>query len=313
MPQPRLDFVACASPAGLHRMAYWEWGDPDNDRVLVCVHGLTRNGRDFDDLAQRLAGRFRVVCPDVVGRGASDWLLNPSFYTVPQYVSDMVTLVARLRPAWLGWVGTSMGGLIGLGLSGMASTTRTLRGLDPRPDARSPDLPAQVDGIRFDRLVLNDVGPRLDPLALVRIGQYVGFPTDFDTFGEAVRYVRETAATFGPHTTEQWETLTRRVYRQRDGRWVKRYDLGVAMPLAGQTSPEAFSSGEQLLWQAWDALDCPILIVRGAQSDLLSPLTVSEMLARNAHARVVEIPGVGHAPTLMTPTQIEPVAEFLNE
>ena len=309
MSQPRLDYVTCASPAGLHRMAYWEWGDPGNDRVLLCVHGLTRTGRDFDELAQRMAGEFRVVCPDVVGRGASDWLLNPSFYTVPQYVADMLTLLARLRPATLDWVGTSMGGLIGLGLAGTMAMTTAIRAADPRPGARSGELPAA--GLRLNRMVLNDVGPRLEAAALGRIGSYVGQPVAFATLAEAVRATRQTAASFGPHTDEQWETFTRRVYRQRGDQWVKHYDLGLAAPLAGQDA-EAYATGEQLLWQAYDALDCPVLIVRGAESDLLSAATLDEMLTRNARARSVQFAGVGHAPTLMTPEQIEPVAAFLS-
>src|SRR5699024_11919157 len=95
--EPRLCYVTCASPGGVHRMAYWEWGDPDNNRVLVCVHGLTRSGRDFDPLARRLARHYRVVCPDVVGRGRSDWLIDPAHYGVPQYVAAMLTLIARLH------------------------------------------------------------------------------------------------------------------------------------------------------------------------------------------------------------------------
>ncbi|GAB1579665.1 alpha/beta fold hydrolase [Bordetella petrii] len=305
MLQPRFDFVTCASPAGLHRMAYCEWGDPDNDRVLLCVHGLTRTGRDFDHLARRLAGDFRVVCPDVVGRGRSDWLAAPAGYTVPQYVSDMVTLIARLRPATLAWVGTSMGGLIGLGLAGAAAYARMMRAARPHPGA----WPADQD-IRLERLVLNDVGPRLDPAALGRIGQYVGQPGEFDTFGQAVQAVRQVSATFGPHSDAQWEELARHVYVERDGRWVKHYDLNLAVPLAVETA-DAYSAGEQILWHAYEALDCPVLIVRGAQSDLLSPATAAEMLARNPRARLHEVAGVGHAPTLMSDEQIEPVAAFL--
>ncbi|WP_459614291.1 alpha/beta fold hydrolase [Bordetella sp. 2513F-2] len=304
--EPRLDFVTCASPAGLHRMAYWEWGDPHNAEVVLCVHGLTRTGRDFDELAQRLAPRFRVVCPDVAGRGDSDWLANPSFYTVPQYVADMVTLLARLRPASLRWVGTSMGGLIGLAFSGALSMARLMRLARPRTGG----LPADA-GLRLAGMVLNDVGPRLGGPALQRISQYVGRPAEFGSFEEAVRATREVAETFGPHTDSQWETLARRVYREaQDGRWVKHYDLAIAAPLAAQT-PDAYAMGEQLLWQAYDALECPVLIVRGAESDLLSSATVAEMLARNPRARALEIPGVGHAPTLMDPQQIEPVAAFL--
>jgi pimeloyl-ACP methyl ester carboxylesterase len=306
--QPRLDYVTCASPAGQHRMAYWEWGDPDNDRVLVCVHGLTRTGRDFDELAQAMAGDFRVVCPDVVGRGASDWLLNPAFYTVPQYMADMTTLLARLRPATLDWVGTSMGGLIGLGLAGTAAMTKAMRAADPRPGARSEDLPAQ--DLRFNRMVLNDVGPRLEVAALARIGAYVGQPATFATLAEAVQAMREAATTFGPHTDEQWETFTRRVYRQHDGQWVKHYDLGLAVPMAAQNA-EVYAAGEKLLWQAYDTLDCPVLIVHGAESDLLTAATLAEMLARNTRATSIEFAGVGHAPTLMISAQIEPVAAFL--
>ena len=305
MLQPRFDFVTCASPAGLHRMAYCEWGDPANDRVLLCVHGLTRTGRDFDRLARRLAGDFRVVCPDVVGRGRSDWLVAPTGYTVPQYVSDMVTLIARLRPATLAWVGTSMGGLIGLGLAGAVAYARMMRGARPHPGA----WPADHD-IRLERLVLNDVGPRLDPAALGRIGQYVGQPGEFDTFEQAVQAVRQVSATFGPHSDAQWEELARHVYVERGGKWVKHYDLNLAVPLAVETA-DAYSAGEQILWHAYEGLDCPVLIVRGAQSDLLSRATAAEMLARNPRARLHEVPGVGHAPTLMNEEQIEPVAAFL--
>ena len=305
MLEPRFDFVTCASPAGLHRMAYTEWGDPGNDRVLLCVHGLTRTGRDFDDLARRLAGDFRVVCPDVVGRGRSDWLSVPAFYTVPQYVSDMVTLIARLRPASLSWVGTSMGGLIGLALAGAAAHARLARAAQPRAGAWS----ASHD-IHLDRMVLNDVGPRLEPAALGRIGQYVGQPAEFETFAQAVESVRQISAPFGPHTDAQWETLARNVYVERDGKWVKHYDLNLALPLASQAA-EAYSAGEQILWRSYDALDCPVLILRGAQPDLLTETTAAEMLARNPRAHLLEMAGVGHAPTLMDETQIEPVARFL--
>lgn len=307
MSTPRFDYVTCASPGGLHRMAYTEWGDPHNDRVLVCVHGLTRTGRDFDDLAQRLANDFRVVCPDVVGRGRSDWLSIPAMYSVPQYVADMVTLIARLRPASLSWVGTSMGGLIGLALAGTAAFARTMRAMQPRPEA----WPSDRD-IRFDRIVLNDVGPRLNPAALTRISQYVGQPAQFESLAQAVQAVRELSAPFGPHSDEQWERLTRRVYVQRGEQWVKHYDLDLAVPLATQAA-EAYSTGEQILWNAYDSLDCPILIVRGAESDLLTQATAADMLARNPRSHLITVPGVGHAPTLMSETQIEPVASFLTE
>ncbi|ANN67605.1 alpha/beta fold hydrolase [Bordetella bronchialis] len=334
MQNPRLDFVTCASPAGMHRMAYWEWGDPDNDKVLLCVHGLTRTGRDFDTLARRLASEYRVVCPDVVGRGASDWLLHPSFYAVPQYVADMVTLLARVRPRTLHWVGTSMGGLIGMALAGSAALSARLRAAN---QARSPDLGlGQTQGLdraqarngdgalsrqqggglpedsgwRVEKMVLNDVGPRLAPDALARIGQYVGQGQEFDSFEDAVAYIRQVSAAFGPHTDEQWRDLARHVFQRRGDRWVKHYDLGLAQPFAAQDDA-AMAAGEQLLWQAYEAIDCPILILRGQHSDLLTADTAGEMARRNPRARVLEVPGVGHAPTLMDDGQIQPVAAFL--
>lgn len=303
--EPRLEFVTCASPAGLHRMAYWEWGDPANDEVLVCVHGLTRSGRDFDTLARRLADRYRVVCPDVVGRGRSDWLANPAFYTVPQYVSDMVTLLARLRPARLAWLGTSMGGLIGLALSGAAVYAQAMLAMRPHAGMLPPS-----EGLRLDKLVLNDVGPRLETGALARIGQYVGEPAEFESFDAAVAAMRANSTTFGPHTDAQWAELGRYLYPEQGGKWVKHYDLALAQALAAQT-PQELAAGEQILWRAYDTVACPILIVRGEQSDLLTRTTVEEMLARNPRAQAHEVAGVGHAPTLMADEQVEPVAAFL--
>jgi pimeloyl-ACP methyl ester carboxylesterase len=305
MQVPRLDFVTCASPAGLHRQAYWEWGDPENDKVLLCVHGLTRTGRDFDTLARRLCGEYRVVCPDVAGRGRSDWLFNASFYTVPQYVADMVTLLARLQPRTLHWVGTSMGGLIGMALGGSSVLSSRLRTMQTH-DA----LPLSGKGWHVDKMVLNDVGPRLQPQALARIGQYVGQPSEFDSFDAAVAYVRQVSADFGSHTDQQWRELAQYVFRERDGRWVKHYDLGLAAPFSVHDDA-ALAAGEQFLWQSYEAIDCPILVLRGAHSDLLTAETAAEMTRRNAGARLVEVADVGHAPTLMNDTQIGPVVQFL--
>jgi len=304
MTAPRLDFVVCASLAGLHRMAYWQWGDPENDRVLVCVHGLTRTGRDFDTLARQLARDWRVVCPDVVGRGASDWLANPAYYTVVQYAADMVALLARLQPKTLAWLGTSMGGLIGLAVGGglMALATNDNAALH---QARRATL-------RINRLILNDVGPRLAPDALLRIGTYLAAPVAFPSFDAAVQYVKAVSAGFGPHSDAQWAELARHVFIERDGpdgkTWVKHYDLRLALAYA---DPTAAIAGEPLLWQAWRSLDCPTLILRGAQSDLLTPDTVRDMLATQPQARAHEFAGVGHAPTLMTDEQCRVVREFL--
>jgi len=285
-------------------MAYWEWGDRDNGRVLLCVHGLTRTGRDFDTLARRLCGHFRVICPDVAGRGRSDWLVDPAGYAVPQYVSDMFTLIARLKPQSLSWVGTSMGGLIALGLQGALVLSEA-----GRPDRGMFGLPADA-ALRLDKLVLNDIGPAINGAGLARIGDYVGAEVGFDTYEEAVRYVQSVSEGFGPHTPEQWETLARHVFNRVDGRWVKHYDLRLAQAMAAQR-PEALQAAERILWMAYESLACPILLIRGRQSDLLLAESAREMLLRNARARMVEYDGVGHAPTLLTDEQTAPIEHFL--
>lgn len=302
--QPRLDYVMCASPFGTHRMAYWEWGDPDNDRVLLCVHGLTRTGRDFDELARSLSNDYRVVCPDVVGRGKSDWLIQPSSYTVPQYVADMLTLIARLDPGQLDWVGTSMGGLIGLGLAGTVAMSAA-----GRPDRGSYGLAPQQT-LNIGKMVLNDIGPVLEINGLSRIAEYVGEPMQFNSFEQAVDYVRSVSHGFGEHDTRAWAELTRHVFVQDNGRWVKHYDLRIAQPMAAQSA--AFLQGsEALLWAAWDTLSSPALIIRGEVSDLLTADTAQEMLRRNGRATLVTVPDVGHAPTLRTADQIAPIQQFL--
>src|SRR5258708_1723363 len=182
VPAPRQRHVQCVSPSGLHRMAYTEWGDPANPRVLVCVHGLTRSGRDFDEVAKALGREYRVVCPDVVGRGLSDWLADPKHYAVPQYVSDMVALIARLNVETVDWFGTSMGGLIGLGLAGM------------------PNSPIR-------KMLLNDVGPHVEPVALERIGTYLGKDETFATLQEGIDNPAQPAASFGPLTADQWPAI----------------------------------------------------------------------------------------------------------
>ena len=308
MASPRLNVVTCSSPVGVHRMAYHEWGAQDNPDVVLCVHGLTRTGRDFDDLAQALAADFRVVCPDVVGRGLSDRLANPMLYAVPQYASDMVTLIARLNPVRLSWVGTSLGGLIGLAYAGLLAQARFARqhptpaqAHQPLPDAHLP----------LDKIVLNDVGPHIEASSITRIGQYVGEPVEFPTFDDAVVYVRTVSASFGPHTDSQWRELTRHTFIERDGKWVKHYDLGIAVPF-GATSQDMAQQGEAMLWAAYASIVAPILVVRGQESDLLSRDTVAQMQARNPRTRSVEFAGVGHAPTFMVADQIATVVDFLH-
>lgn len=275
--------VQCASPKGLHRMAYVEWGDPRNRDVLICVHGLTRSGRDFDELARALSGQFRVVCPDLAGRGDSDRLADPLLYGVPQYLADMVTLIARLDCEALDWVGTSLGGLVGMAL------------------AAQPGNPVK-------KLVLNDAGPVVSRASLQRIAAYVGVVPKFATLEKAEEYVRTISAPFGPHSDAQWRFLTETWVRQLpDGSWRPHYDPRMAAAFRAGMPQE----GDLELWPLYDAIRCPTLVLRGEQSDLLSRETTGAMARRGPRAQVLEIRGVGHAPTLMHADQISLVRDFL--
>jgi pimeloyl-ACP methyl ester carboxylesterase len=285
MTEPRSQHVFCLGARGLHRMAYWEWGDAGNPRVLVCAHGLTRQGRDFDTLAQDLSREYRVVAVDVVGRGRSDWLTDPAGYAVPAYVADMVTLVARLGVEQVDWVGTSMGGLIGLALASL------------------PNSPVR-------RLVLNDVGPVIEPAALARIGSYVGQPAHWKTVDEAADALWAISQGFGPHTREQWLALTRPQLKPDGEGWKSHYDPAIATPLRA-TTPDMAAAGEAALWQAYDRITAPTLLLRGTLSDLLSHATALAMTQRGPRAALHEFAGVGHAPMLVQPDQRAVVRAFL--
>lgn len=279
-------------------MAYWSWGQADAPHLVVCVHGLTRQGRDFDVLAQALVAQsptpLRVVCPDVAGRGESDWLADPAHYQVPVYVGDMLALLAHLHReapvTTLDWVGTSMGGLIALGLFG------------------TPDLPLPVAP---RRLVLNDIGPVIEWPALQRMQQYVGRAPRFASVEEGCDALWKVASSFGPHTPAQWRALSEPMLRPHpEGGWRVHYDpaIGENVRLATEASGR---DAEALLWQAYDRIRARTLLLRGADSDLLTSATARAMTARGPRARLIEFPGVGHAPTLVTPPQVEAVASFL--
>jgi pimeloyl-ACP methyl ester carboxylesterase len=292
MSEPTLNYVSCPDSQGGHRMAYWQWGRKDAPHTIVCVHGLSRQGRDFDVLAQVLCARsdaLSVVCPDVVGRGRSDWLSEPAAYQLPTYGADMLALLAQLKPSTLDWVGTSMGGLIGLGLAGQ------------------PELP-----LKIRRLVLNDVGPVLEWRALQRIGSYLGAPVRFDSIEQAADALRLISAGFGPHSREQWLALTRPMLKPaRDGSgYGLHYDPAIAVPFRSITQ-EAAAQGEATLWRLYDAITADTLLLRGADSDLLSADTAMAMTRRGPKARLVEFAGVGHAPTLVVDDQVRVVANFL--
>jgi len=298
MSEPTLNYVLCpdASATGGHRMAYWQWGNPECGHVVVCVHGLTRQGRDFDVLAQALCEKsghsIRVVCPDVAGRGQSDWLTDPAGYQIPFYAADMLALLAQLKPTTLDWVGTSMGGLIGLVICGQ------------------PDLPLPVP---VRRLVLNDVGPTIEWQALQRIGDYLGNTGKFESVQQAVDVMWATSSSFGTHTPAQWLALSRPMVKpmtDNPGSYTLHYDPAIAAPFKAVTQ-ESTVQGEAQLWQLYDNIKAQTLLVRGALSDLLSPATAQAMTQRGPQAKLVEFAGVGHAPTFVVDEQVQTLVSFL--
>ncbi|MEJ6022924.1 alpha/beta fold hydrolase [Ramlibacter sp. PS4R-6] len=298
MTVPTLNYVPCPDPKGGHRMAYWQWGDAAAPHVVVCAHGVSRQGRDFDVLAQALVGRaggkLRVVCPDVVGRGKSDWLQDPMAYGVPTYVADMLAMLGLLHKQapiqTLDWVGTSMGGLIGMGLAG------------------TPNLPLPVP---VRRIVFNDVGPAIQWSSLERIKGYLGKTGRFESVQQAADAMWAVSTSFGPHTPEQWMALSAPMVKQlEDGAYTLHYDPAIAEPIKALTR-EAAAQGETALWQAYDNIKARVLLTRGADSDLLAKETALAMTKRGPRASLVEFAGVGHAPTFVSDNQVEAVASFL--
>lgn len=278
----RESWVRCPDVSGSHRMAYTDWGDEHNPQVLVCVHGLTRNGRDFDLLAKQMARHYRVICPDVAGRGKSDWLEEKSAYGIPQYAADMLVLLARLNVEQVDWLGTSMGGLIGMVLAALK------------------DSPIR-------RLILNDVGPVITKASLQRIACYVGEPKSWESYEAAESYLKLIGASFGNLSSEQWRRLSQHGFVQgKDGQWRFNYDPGIAQPFRIEYLKE---DGDQ--WPLYEAIHCPVLAIRGADSDLLSREAWLAMGKRGPGAELAEIPGVGHAPMFLSDSEIRLVSDFL--
>ncbi len=284
MATPRAGAVRYMLGGAFHAMAFTEWGAPDAPPV-VCVHGLTRNGRDFDPLAEALASRFRVICPDLPGRGASDWLPDPSLYQPQQYGVALSHLLAVIgRP--VAWVGTSLGGVCGLGI------------------AAAPGQP-------ITRMVMNDIGPFIPGAALRRIRDYLAIAADtpalsgFPDLAALEEHLRLIHAPFGALADAQWAHLARHSARRLpDGRLALAYDPAIGDPIRA-TEPE-----DVALWPLWAALTIPVLVVRGESSDLLLPETLEQMQARpGTQAHIVA--GAGHAPALMDRPTIDVIARFL--
>jgi len=270
-------------PHGFHKVAYTEWGDAANPRAVICVHGLTRNSRDFDALAAALSAEYRVACPDLPGRGRSHWLPVAADYKAPTYLADMVAMIARLGVDEVDWVGTSLGGILGIML------------------AAQPNSPIR-------KLVVNDVGAYIAKATLERIKGYVGTDPHFATLEAVETYLREVYAPFGALTDAQWRQLAHHGARAdaAHGGWRLHYDPDLAA-----TFKESFDADLDL-WPLWERISCPVLILRGADSDVL-PIDIAEkMLTCGPAAELIEFPGCGHAPALMDARQIEVVCEWLS-
>jgi len=273
--------VPVMGPQGFVNLAYWDWEGPPGAPVVLCVHGLTRNGRDFDALAAALSDEFRVVCPDMPGRGASDWLGDTAGYNFPFYLAAVAALFARLDVAAVDWVGTSMGGLIGMLFAGLRNAP-------------------------VRRLVLNDIGPLVAKEGLTRIGETIGADPGFSSRDELEAHLRENYAGFGPLTDTQWRQLAAHSGRTRgDGRLGLAYDPKIGDPFKAEPPTDVD------FWPFYDRLRCPTLVLRGAESDLLRAADFAAMAERGPRARGIQFPGIGHAPALMAPDQIAPIREFL--
>lgn len=279
----KTDSVLCLDSRGFHRMQYYEWGEANNARVVVCVHGLTRNGRDFDFLARALAQDYRVICPDMAGRGQSDWLTAPADYSYPQYMADLAALIARVTTNGANrvlWVGTSMGGILGMLLASL------------------PNNP-------IAKLVVNDVGRVIPKAALERLAAYVGKEPRVESLNALEAHLRVVCAPFGDLTDDDWRHVTlHSAMRHPDGTWGTRYDPRIAQAFAG-------TRDDVDLTAYWDAVTCPTLLLRGTDSDILPRETALDMTRRGPKARLVEFEGVGHAPMLLNDEQARVVVEFL--
>lgn len=269
------------NPKGFHRLHYTEWGEPDAP-VVVCVHGLTQTARSFDRLAAALSGTRRVICLDVVGRGRSGWLSDPSGYDFPQYLADVNALIARLGVEAVDFVGTSMGGIIGMLLAAL------------------PDTPVR-------RLVVNDVGPFMPKEALERIRDYVGTDPTFPDMAAFEDYLRLIWAPFGNLSDADWAHLAETSARRNDdGTIALAYDPAIAAPMRSRPMTDVD------LWPVWEAIAVPVLVLRGAHSDILPPEIARQMTTRGPGAALAEFEDVGHAPALLREAEISPVKAFLD-
>ncbi len=270
---------------GFHRINYLEWGDVEKfstQETLVCVHGLTRNARDFDFFASKLCNQYRVVCPDVVGRGDSDHLLDDESYNYFQYNADMNALLSRLGVTEVNWIGTSMGGIIGMVLASV------------------PQSPIR-------RLVINDIGPEVSRDALMSIAAYIGKSEEFASQKDVEDYLRKIYPEFGPMTNEDWAHMAKYSSKRTEhGTWKMKVDSRV-----GDAFRDSISYFNVDMWDTWERISCPVLVLRGKESTFLSEEVASRMMTCGPETTIVEFDGCGHTPTLRNDEQVSVIEDWL--
>lgn len=271
-----------AQPSVTHKIAYYEWGTATSKDIAFSVHGLTRNGRDFDFIAEKLAADgFRVISVDMPGRGKSEWFKDKQAYNYISYVTDITLLITHLALDKVHWIGTSMGGIIGMMMA-----------------AEQPQ--------RVKSLVLNDIGSFISADALRRLGGYVGTWTNFDSREEAERALRKAYAPFGLTEERHWRHMfDHSLERNESGGWRAAYDPAIGDPLR-----DAEKIQDVDLVHFWDRVHCPVLVLRGEESDILSAATAKAMAA-HPNVTLHSFPGVGHAPALASDEQISIVHRWL--
>lgn len=274
-------------PEGTHRIAWLEWGDSTNPRVIMCVHGLTRNAHDFDYLAQALSAEYRLIVPDMPGRGDSEWLKDTANYNYVSYMMDCLALLEHLNVQTVDWIGTSMGGIIGMMIAVL-----------------HPGL--------IQKLVLNDIGSVVPKTGLERIVAYVSqAPQHFASRPEAEKQLRLMAASFGLKQEAHWEHLFRHSIKERpDGTHHFAFDPNILEPVRQQTDNYQTISDIDLS-EFWQAINIPALLIRGGNSDILTQEIADKMCASHTGCRLLTFPGIGHAPTLMEDEQIEAIKNWL--
>ncbi|MFT5421523.1 MAG: pimeloyl-ACP methyl ester carboxylesterase [Candidatus Endobugula sp.] len=280
MSSPSNNFYYGLSNEGFHRNYYREWGDPDSEHTIICVHGVTRLSRDFDTLAEELSKTYRVICPDIVGRGYSDWFGNKQNYNFLQYCADMNALIANLNVEKVHWIGTSMGGLIGLILGALTHTP-------------------------IQSLILNDVGPNLKRAELQRLGQYIGKAPTFPTKEDLFAYYEKTYAAFGRLPKKQWQEMALYSAFEESYGYRMHYD-----PKIGDAFRASYSFYNFDLWKYWEDIDCPSLLIRGELSTFFPQEVADKMCQRGSDVQFSEVKNVGHAPMLNSKTEINTIKKF---